>query len=667
MLKIIETDGYLQPYANVLRNRFNKYNCVKKRITGGKTLSDWACGHLYYGMHPCDGGYIIREWAPNAKEIYFISELSQWKATELYKFKRIKGTEDWEFFLPADKDNSSLGGRSYHGMLYKLLLQWNTGEGERLPSYVSRVVQDNNTKIFAAQIWDPPSAEKYCWKYQTPKIKDAPLVYEAHIGMAQEEAKIGSYSEFEKNVLPGIKEAGYNTLQLMALMEHPYYGSFGYQVSNFFALSSRFGTPEEFKSLVDACHKEGIRVVMDIVHSHSVKNENEGLSQFDGTSYQYFHSGPKGLHSAWDSRLFDYSKDKVLHFLLSGCAYWLTEYNLDGFRFDGVTSMLYLDHGLEKVFASYDDYFCENFDEDAATYLALANDLIHQLKPDAITISEDMSGYPGVAQKTEDGGLGFDFRLSMGIPDFWIKTIKERSDEAWSAENIWHELGNRRMCEKSIAYCESHDQALVGDKTLAFRLMDAQMYTAMDKKSKNIIIDRGIALHKIIRLLTFSIGGEGYLTFMGNEFGHPEWIDFPREGNNWSCSYARRQWSLLQNEELRYHSLALFDRAMLYSCKEALSKGAAEAVKIDEGCQTICCKRGELIFVVNFSPDRSYVDYDIPVTQGDYELVLNSDSPVFNGFGRVPDNLVLKAGERWGHCCITPYLPSRCALVFRKK
>ncbi len=654
MLKIFETDDYLRPWSGLIEKRYKKYLSVRKRITGGRRLSDYACGHLYYGVHKTEEGWIIREWAPNASFIYLVCEFTGWKTADAYRFSRIDGTDDWELTCSRDM--------LQHGMVYKLYVKWPGGGGERIPSYAQRVVQDEKTKIFSAQIWDPP--EKYRWKHNYTSTGEAPLIYEAHIGMAQEEGKTGTFAEFEKNVLPFIKDSGYNTIQFMALMEHPYYGSFGYQVSNFFALSSRFGTPEEFKSLVDSCHETGLRVIMDIVHSHAVKNENEGLSRFDGTDYQYFHAGPRGTHPAWDTRLFDYGKEKVIHFLLSNCVYWLSEYNMDGFRFDGVTSMLYADHGLGKSYTSYDDYFSPDVDEDSLVYISLANELIHEMKPSAITVSEDMSGYPGMAFRTDGGGLGFDYRLAMGIPDFWIRIIKEKPDEHWSAGEIWYQLSNRRKAEKSIAYCESHDQALVGDKTIAFRLMDALMYTSMGIKDQNIIVDRGIALHKIIRLLTFSIGGEGYLNFMGNEFGHPEWIDFPREGNNWSYHYARRQWSLAYDKSLKYYYLAAFDRALLKSCGKVLSGPHAENIRIDEAGQVLSYKRGNLLFAVNLSPFVSHTDYVLDTAEGVYELVLNSDSPGFCGFARVPDVLKLHTISDGGRSFITPYLPARSALVF---
>ena len=302
---------------------------------------------------------------------------------------------------------------------------------------------------------------------------------------------------------------------------------------------------------------------MDLVHSHSVRNVNEGLGLFDGSPGQYFHTGDRRIHRAWDSLCFDYGKDSVIHFLLSNCSYWLEEYKFDGFRFDGITSMIYYDHGLEKNFTSYNDYFDGNQDEDALIYLYLANKLIQQIRPGALTIAEEMSGMPGIAAPTERNGYGFSYRLSMGVPDFWIKLVKETMDENWDMGKLMYELTQHRPEEKIISYCESHDQALVGDKTLIFRMIDAEMYNGMSKSYHSLTIDRGIALHKMIRLITFATSGGGYLNFMGNEFGHPEWIDFPREGNNWSFKYARRQWHLADNKDLKYFDLANFDRKMV--------------------------------------------------------------------------------------------------------
>lgn len=208
--------------------------------------------------------------------------------------------------------------------------------------------------------------------------------------MASEKPEIGTYRNFKENILPHIKDLGYNAVQLMAIMEHSYYASFGYQVTNFFAPSSKYGTPEELKDMIDTAHEMGILVFLDVIHSHASKNTEDGLNQFDGTDHCYFHEGGKGYHDLWDSRLFNFSNYEVLRFLLSNLRYWAEEFRFDGFRFDGITSLLYLHHGIGKTPMSYQEYFNDEVDKEAVTYLTLANDLLRQINPNIITIAEDV-------------------------------------------------------------------------------------------------------------------------------------------------------------------------------------------------------------------------------------------------------------------------------------
>ncbi|MFO7657624.1 MAG: alpha amylase C-terminal domain-containing protein [Bacteroidales bacterium] len=660
--KIVRNDPWLKPFAEIIRGRYLR--ALKKEnelILNSGTLSGFATGHLYFGLHFTGTSWIIREWAPNASSIYLVGEFNNWQKNEDFRLTK-KQFGQWEISLPAEALK--------HKQLYKFLINWEGGQGYRLPSYARRVVQHENTKVFDAQVWQPD--EPYKWKNQNPEIKDfSPLIYEAHVGMANEEESIGSFNEFTEKILPRIANLGYNTIQLMAVQEHPYYGSFGYHVSNFFAVSSRFGTPEDLKNLVDTAHAMGLKVIMDLVHSHSVKNEMEGLGRFDGTPDLYFHSGTRREHVAWDSLCFDYGRNEVLHFLLSNCKFWLEEYRFDGFRFDGITSMLYFDHGLSKNFTNYEMYYDGNQDEDAINYFVLANKLIHEISPYAITVAEEMSGMPGLAEPIESGGYGFDYRLAMGIPDYWIKIIKEVADENWNVTELYYELTSKRKDEKTIAYAESHDQALVGDKTIIFRLMDKEMYWSMDKQSQNLIVDRGMALHKIIRLATIATSGGGYLNFMGNEFGHPEWIDFPREGNNWSYKYARRQWSLTDNKDLKYHFLADFDKAMieLVKNKNLLKQNNCRLILDNRGDQILAFERQTLIFVFNFNPDRSFTDYGISAGAGKFKILLNTDSPQFGGFGRIDETVThfaIKTGKLSSPEYLKLYLPNRTAIVLQK-
>ncbi len=664
-LNLVKNDPWLEPYKEAIEGRHQYAVNKEKELTqdGKIGLSDFATGYLFFGLHPTPKGWIFREWAPNATEIYLVGDFNDWQQKEEYKLVR-KENGVWEISLPKEAMK--------HGDLYKLIVHWQGGEGERIPAWSRRVVQDDSSKIFSAQVWGPE--EEYIFKNKKFKPDTSPLlIYECHIGMAQEEERVGTYNEFREKILPRVKEDGYNAIQIMAIQEHPYYGSFGYHVSSFFATSSRFGTPEELKHLIDEAHGMGIAVIMDIVHSHAVKNEMEGLGRFDGSYNQYFYGDHRREHSAWDSLCFDYGKNEVIHFLLSNCKFWLDEYQFDGFRFDGVTSMLYYSHGLGESFGSYGDYYNGHQDDNAICYLSLANKLIHEVNSNAITIAEEVSGMPGLATKFDDGGVGFDYRMAMGVPDYWIKLLKEKKDEDWHPSGIWWELTNRRADEKTISYAESHDQALVGDKTIIFWLADAELYWHMTKSDNSYVVSRALAMHKMIRLVTASTMNGGYLNFMGNEFGHPEWIDFPREGNGWSCKYARRQWSLVDNKELKYHYLGDFDKEMLSTIKSVKNFQKTPIYKVwdNDGDQILAYRRDDLVFVFNFHPNKSFTDYGFLVEKGSYKIVLNTDSDKFGGFNLVddsiehftiPDPLYVKEGKEW----LKLYIPSRTALVLKK-
>jgi 1,4-alpha-glucan branching enzyme len=653
---LIKNDSGLKPYTSVINERIKKILLKEKDLCGKNSLEDVANGHLYYGLHKYPDYWCFREKAPFASDIYFVGDFSNWKISDKYRMTRIDQW-DWELKIPT--------GVLSHGDLYKLIIKWPGGEGERIPAYCRRVVQDPATKIFSAQVWDPP--EKYEWKYKAPKTPDYPLIYEAHAGMSSEEEKVATFDEFRRTVLPRIADAGYNMLQLMAVQEHPYYGSFGYHVSGFFAPSSRFGAPDELKQLIDEAHFLGIGVIMDIVHSHSVSNEYEGLSRFDGTTDLYFHRGERGYHPLWNSRCFDYGKNIVMAFLLSNCKYWLEEFKFDGFRFDGVTSMIYTDHGLGRDFTDYSRYFDGTQDDMAIAYLTLANKLLHKLNPETITIAEDVSGMPGLAAPQAYGGMGFDYRMAMGVADFWTKTIVEKPDEAWNVGDMFYELCRKRNDEKTISYAESHDQAMVGDKTIMFRLIDSEMYYSMNVFCENMTIDRGVALHKMIRLASISTAGNGYLNFMGNEFGHPEWIDFPRQGNNWSYKYARRQWSLRDDTNLKYRFQAEFDKAMISLARtENFFDCEPFALSVNVKAQVLIFKRGDIIFFFNFNPDESFTDYAIEIDKGNYRIILNSDSPAFNGFDRIDENYPYSTHTYYKQHLLKVYIPSRVAFVMKK-
>ena len=631
-LKMVERDEWLRPVEDRLIARHDAYERRLDAIRrSAGSLADYANGHRYFGWQydPTLEGWWFREWLPGAYDVYLFGDFNHWQRTELRLDKNADGV--WSIFLP----DAMYGHRLVHGSLYKIHVHGPNGWLDRIPAYATRVVQDERTKNFTAQFWIP---QPFDWSGDTFDIarNDQLLIYEAHVGMAQEKPGVGTYREFAERILPVIRRSGYNTVQLMAVAEHPYYGSFGYHVSSLFAPSSRFGTPEELKALIRRAHDMGLGVVMDLVHAHYVKNLNEGINELDGTDHLYSRAGAAGDQPYWDSKIFDYGKPQVEHFLLSNIKYWLEEFHFDGFRFDGVTSMLYRHHGHIE-FDSRDRYFDDGVDTGAVTYLSLANRLVHDLRASNVTIAEEVSGMPGICFPQEEGGIGFDYRLGMAIPDYWIRLLKEVPDEQWNIHEMWSVMTGRLPGVKTVAYAESHDQALVGDKTIAFRLMDKQMYDRMDRASQSPIIDRGMALHKMIRLMTVSTGGDAYLNFMGNEFGHPEWIDFPREGNGWSYAHARRQWSLSENGFLRYAWLGDFDRAMIALVREygILRDGYPYNLQMDERNRTIVFAHDRLLFVFNWHPTASTPDYICRVRRpGRYRSILSTDERRFGGTER---------------------------------
>ena len=658
MYRVLELNPQLKPFAGDIDLRMALYHYAKKNLMpDGGNLVDFANAHRYFGFHRIKGGWVYREWAPGAYQLYLMGEFNDWNPTS-HPLKKLENG-NWEIILEGED-------ALWDGCRVKTVVDANMTRTEHIPLYARRVVQDKKTITWCAEVVDEGKVFK--WTDAGFKGENNLFIYEAHVGMAQEEGRVGTYREFADNVLPKVKKAGYNTIQLMAIMEHPYYGSFGYQVSNFYAASSWFGRPEDLKYLVNTAHEMGIRVLLDVVHSHAVKNTAEGINMFDGTTWQFFHDGAKGDHPAWGTKCFDYSKSGVIHFLLSNLKFWMEEYHFDGFRFDGITSMLYHDHGLGTSFDSNDKYFSYNTHVEAITYLQLANELIREVNPDAITIAEDMSGMPGMCLPIEDGGVGFDYRLGMGLPDMWIRTVKEKTDENWEIGKMWGDMCLRRPGENTIAYVESHDQALVGDKTMIFRLADAAMYTDMDKACHNPVIDRAIALHKMIRLFTMAGGGEGYLNFMGNEFGHPEWIDFPREGNGWSFHYCRRQWSLRDNGYLKYQWLGEFDQDMVTLAREndLFAQRMGDLLLLNENDKVIAFYRKGLLFAFNFHPERSAKTVRIPVpAAADYTIAFSSEDEKYGGWQRV---------EHQTYPCMTDgdkkyieiYLPARTAVVMKE-
>ena len=661
--RLLHIDPSLSAFKKDIMMRLDRANETMKRLMGDKEdLSSFADGYMFFGFHRTQTGWTFREWLPGADRVYLTGDFNGWKKDTHPLTRRADGV--WEITLEG-KDALK------HQQFVKLIVHKNGISFERVPAYTRRAVLNPDTHILAGQIWQPETP--YPWTdgdfYKRSPIGQT-LIYEAHVGMATEKEGVGTYREFADDILPRIASLGYTAVQLMAIQEHPYYASFGYQVTNFFAPSSHFGTPDDLRYLINKAHGLGLRVLLDVVHSHACANEGEGLNKQDGTDGQYFLEGGRGWHIAWNTRLFDYGKTEVLHFLLSNLKYWQEEFHFDGFRFDGVTSMIYENHGLGEAFTDYRLYFSMNTNIDALVYLTLANALIHQVNPYAITVAEEMSGMPGMCLPVGAGGIGFDARLAMGIPDYWIKLLKESRMEDWNMGKLWYELTTARPKEKNISYAESTDQALVGDKTIIFRLADAEMYVGMDRIYHSPVIDNAIDYHKLIRFLTLTSAKDGYLNFMGNEFGHPEWIDYPREGNGWSYKYARRQWSLSENGYLKYSWLNEFDRDMIHFVKDRDLMGEpAETLWIDQEKKLIVFRRKGLIFLFNLHPSQSQTDYFVSVPlKSRWQTVFSSDCKEYGGQERISMDYVYTAAAHPSYGPgFTYYLPARSAAVLEAR
>ncbi|XP_059489512.1 1,4-alpha-glucan-branching enzyme [Neocloeon triangulifer] len=671
---LLDRDHYLRPYEKEIRRRFAVFKDYMEKVSeseGG--IPDFTQGYKYFGMHfNPDNSVTCREWAPGAANLYLAGDFNGWNRTS-HQFNKLPFGK-FEITLPANPDGSS---PLQHLSEVKIIVQKPDGQLlDRLSPWAVYVTQPpkHESLTYKQRVWNPSADQRYKFKHPKPRRPASMRIYECHVGIATQEHKVGTYREFAQNIIPRIKKQGYNTIQLMAIMEHAYYASFGYQVTSFYAASSRFGTPDELRELIDVAHEHGIYVLLDVVHSHASKNTMDGLNNFDGTNSCFFHDGPRGEHTLWDSRLFNYSEYEVLRFLLSNLRWYIDEYGFDGFRFDGVTSMLYHSHGMGEGFSgNYDEYFGMNTDTEAVVYLMLANHMLHDLYPEITTIAEDVSGMPAMCRPVAEGGIGFDYRLGMAIPDNWIKLLKEVSDDHWNMGNLVHTLTNRRWMEKTVAYAESHDQALVGDKTIAFWLMDKEMYTHMSIVSEGSpIIDRGLSLHKMIRLITHALGGEAYLNFMGNEFGHPEWLDFPRQGNNDSYHYARRQWNLVDDDLLKYKFLNNFDEDMNKTEEHFgwLRKDPGYVSWKHEDDKVIAFERAELLFVFNFHPIKSFTNYRLGVDlPGNYRVVLCTDDERYGGHKRI-DTSVTHATFNEGHAnrrySLQAYLPCRTGIVFAR-
>ncbi|CAL5392773.1 unnamed protein product [Camellia sinensis] len=555
-----------------------------------------------------------------------------------------------------------------HGSKYRVYFNTPDGPLERIPAWAPYVLPDADGKQAFAVHWEPPPECVYKWKHKHPEAPKSLRIYECHIGISGSEPKIASFNDFTEKVLPHVKDAGYNVIQLIGLVEHKDYFTIGYRATNLFAVSSRYGTPDDFKRLVDEAHGLGLLVFLDIVHSYSAADEMVGLSLFDGSNDCYFHTGKRGYHKFWGTRMFKYGDIDVLHFLLSNLNWWVVEYQIDGFQFHSLASMIYTHNGFASFTGDMEEYCNQYVDKDALIYLILANEILHALHPSIITIAEDATLYPGLSEPTSLGGLGFDYFVNLSASEMWSSLLENVPDSDWSMSKIVSTLvGNRHSADKMLLYAENHNQSISGGRSFAEILFGETMEHASDKRA---LLFRGCSLHKMIRLITFTIGGHAYLNFMGNEFGHPKRVEFPMESNNFSFSLANRRWDLLENGV--HSELLYFDKDMMNmdENERILSRGLPNIHHVNDTTMVTSYSRGPLLFIFNFHPTTSYENYSVGVEEaGEYQVILNTDEKKYGGQALIAQDqyiqrTISKRIDGLRNCLVVP-LPYRSAQVYK--
>ncbi|KAI8557559.1 hypothetical protein RHMOL_Rhmol04G0020000 [Rhododendron molle] len=515
-----------------------------------------------------------------------------------------------------------------HGSKYRVYFNTSDGPLERVPAWAPYVVPDADGNQAFAVHWEPPPEYTYKWKHKHPEVPKSLRIYECHVGISGLEPKIASFNDFTEKVLPYVKEAGYNVIQLIGLVEHKDYFTIGYRVTNLYAVSSRYGTPDDFKRLVDEAHGLGLLVFLDIVHSYSAADEMVGLSLFDGSNDCFFHTGKRGHHKFWGTRMFKYGDVDVLHFLLSNLNWWVVEYHIDGLQFHSLASMIYTHNGFASLSGDMEEYCNQYVDKDALMYLILANEILHALHPKIITIAEDATLYPGLCEPTSQGGLGFDYFVNLSASEMWSSLLGNVPDCDWNMSKIVSTLiGNKHSADKMLLYAENHNQSISGGCSFGEILLGEPREHASDRKAS---ILRGSSLHKMIRLISFTIGGHAYLNFMGNEFGHPK------------------------------------DMMNVDEKERILSRGLPNIHHVNDTTMVISYLRGPLLFIFNFHPTTSYERYSVGVEEaGEYQVILNSDEKRYGGQALIEQDqyirkTVSKRMDGLRNCLEVP-LPNRSA------
>lgn len=573
--------------------------------------------HLYrkFGAHPViykgTTGFYFAVWAPSAEEVCVIGSFNEWNRESHKMNVRWDGSGIWELFIPEVKE----------GTLYKFFIRANGGfEAEKADPFAFYSESAPGTASIA--FW-----RNYKWnddEWMANRAAIHPLTkplsfYEVHLGSWRKSGdnRFLSYIELANQLPAYCKEMGFSHVELMPVMEHPFFGSWGYQITAYFAPSSRFGTPQEFMYLIDQLHQQEIGVILDWVPSH-FPNDAHGLYKFDG-SHLYEHPDPrKGFHPDWNSYIFNYGRNEIRSFLVSNATYWLEMFHADGLRVDAVASMLYLDYSRNHGEWEPNEFGGrENLD--AIHFLQEFNNTVHTFHPDVITIAEESTAYPGVTQPTAINGLGFDLKWMMG----WMNDTLQY----FSKEPV-HRSYHHSQITFSLVYAFSekfllplsHDEVVYGKGSLIKKMPGDQWQQFAN-------------LRLLFSYMYFHPGAK--LVFMGGEFAQSnEWRhDFSLDWHLLADKHHQGIQSIVKRLNALYREEpALYERQFGWEGFEWIDTNDHKN-SVLSWVRKGTSDKDDLVIVANFTPTVQH-NYRVGVPQrGTYQEIFNSDEAEYGGSG----------------------------------
>ena len=606
--------------------------------------SNYKC-YEYFGCHKAEGGHVFRTWAPNARAVYITGEFCGWDPRR-WPMEKISDGGIWEVTIP--------GLNQYD--LYKIVVESPDGE---LLYHADPYASHNETRPgTASKVYDLPDYQwgDAAWMEERRKadIVNRPMnIYEMHAGSWKkgEDGETLDYERLADELIPYIQEMGYTHIELMPLSEYPFDGSWGYQVTGYFAPTSRYGTPEMMMRFIDRCHQAGIGVLMDWVPAHFPRDAH-GLRRFDGTPCYEYADPRKGEHPDWGTMIFDYGRGEVISFLISSAANWADRYHIDGLRVDAVASMLYLDYG-KKDGNWMPNIYGGNWNLEAIELLKRFNNYLHSAFPGVVTIAEESTAFPKVTHPVDEDGLGFDFKWNMG----WMNdTIRYMQTDPFFRKGVHNNLTFSLTYAFSENYILplSHDEVVHGKASLI-----GKMPGEYEVKFAN--------LRAYIAYMYAHPGKK--LVFMGSEMAQfDEWSEEKTIG-----------WDLLKFDMHRKFwefskALCRFYRETSPFWEEDGSWDGFDWLSCDNAEQNIISflrrdhAGNELIVVCNFSSvTREKYRIGVP-RRGRYDELFSTDNADFGGSGTLNGQVYTKQAPMHGRpCCVELTLPAFSTIFLYKK